>query len=520
MASHGAFDIVSNCTSLPDEGDIFMLARLSFAVVAAFSFGFAPANAQEPSVFQPAWQERLFHVDAMMEYSIEVDEAIGVETLIIQDGQVLLHKAYGVEDVDTQKPLAPGAIWSVKSMTKPVVALAILMLVDEGKLELREPISTWLPDFAGDHRVTVSDLLSHKSGVSGLGWNGTEFATFEEWVVTWGMRPPEGPIGQYRYSDFNFAVAALIIADRSGQSTEDFIAERILRPLGMEDSHLTFDPTYDWASRVPSRYVKGADGFEEVWDQKSDIWYRFFPGGWGLWSSAKDYAKFLQFWIDRGSINGKQLIDPALIDLALTPHTRQVPGRWGYGLGWNLHGSDTNRRRPASFAHGGYDGTRAYAYPESNTIALVLTHSRGSLLLSQAEEEIVAVEDLGATSAAISFPRELDWSPNLSDEIAEGWIGKYSGRAFVGGEEANPVTMTIEREGENLVWKAEISSADGTLLRTSNIVIEDDQTAWHSLYRDGQLFYIRNDRRLTLSPDGRLTLKSGERVVAEASKVP
>jgi CubicO group peptidase (beta-lactamase class C family) len=146
-----------------------MLTRSLVPVVAALSICQSPANAEEASVFLPDWQERLFHVDAMMEYSIEVDEAIGVETLIIQDGQVLMHKAYGVEDVDTQKSLAPGAIWSVKSMTKPVVALAILMLVDEGKLELHEPISTWLPDFKGDHRATVSDLLSHKSGVSGLG---------------------------------------------------------------------------------------------------------------------------------------------------------------------------------------------------------------------------------------------------------------------------------------------------------------------------------------------------------------
>ena len=476
------------------------------------------AAASDAPVVNEEWAERLVDVDGISQAAVDQGEAIGVETLLIQNDVVLLHRAYGVEDRDRTEPLAPGAIWSVKSMTKPMVALAVLMLVDDGKVALHEPIATWLPGFAGDKRVTVSDLLSHRSGVVGLGGRIRGKKGLRQWVESWAERPPAGPMGQYRYSDFNFAVAALIISERSGMTAEEFITRRILQPLGMTDSYLHFDPSYDWADRVPSRYVKRNGDFQEVWEQEMPIWYPFFPGGWGLWTTAKDYAKFIRFWLDRGSANGRQLIDPALIDLALTPHTRQVDGTWAYGLGWFLHGANADRDRPLTFYHGGYDGTRAYAFPASDTIAILLTHSRGSQLLQQYEGELVAVRDLGAESPRIELADSQSLKP-FDAALAAAWAGEYSGTAFVG-ENDYPVTMKITREAETLRWNAAISMPSGVSERTALFVAESAQLGWLARERDGAPFYIRRNRKLTLSKAGRLVLSDGERVVAEVHRVP
>jgi len=493
--------------------------RLLSLCLGALVFMLVPAAAAGEPELDEEWAERLVDVDGIMRDSVKQGEAVGAEALVVKDNEILLHRAYGVEDVDTGELLAPGAIWSVKSMTKPLVALAVLMLVDDGKVALHEPIATWLPDFAGDRRVTVSDLLSHKSGVKGLGGFSEGHRGFRQWVEAWAQRPPAGPMGQYRYSDFNFAVAALIVSERSGMTTERFITDRILTPLGMTDSHLTFDPSFEWAARVPSRYVKRDGGFDEVWDQKDPIWYPYFPGGWGLWTTARDYARFMQFWLDRGSIDDRRLVDPALIDLALTPHTRQIDGAWSYGLGWFLHGATTSRKMPAAFHHGGYDGTKAYAYPEAGTIALVLTHSRGSSLLSQSEGELVAVRGLGAKSPKIELMKDLEWTP-LEVKLAKAsWAGKYTGTAYVD-MEAHPVTMTIAQDGKLLRWNAKIETPSGVRERNALFVAESNRRGWLARQRDDAAFYIRRGRKLTLNESGRLVLKDGERVIAEVEKRP
>jgi CubicO group peptidase (beta-lactamase class C family) len=493
--------------------------RLLATFIGMFVCIWVPATAAESPVLNEDWAVRLADVDGIMRESVEQGVSIGVEALVIKDNEILLHRAYGVEDVDTGKSLSPGAIWSVKSMTKPLVALAVLMLVDEGKVSLNEPIATWLPDFAGDRRVTVSDLLSHKSGVAGLGGSAPDHQDFRKWVETWANRSPAGPMGQFRYSDFNFAVAALIIADRSDMTVEEFISSRILSPLGMTDSYLTYDPSFEWATRVPSRYVKRDGVFEEVWDQKEPIWYPFFPGGWGLWASARDYAKFMQFWLDRGSVEGRQLIGPTLIDLALTPHTRQVNGAWSYGLGWKLHGANADRSRPLAFHHGGYDGTRAYAYPATRTIALVLTHSRGSELLGQSEDKLIAVRDLGAKSPRVELVEDLDWKPLDAELTAVSWVGEYSGTAYVNSE-GHPVKMTIIQDGNTYRWMAKIETPSGVRERSALFVAESEQRGWLARERKGAPFYLLRDRQLTLNIAGRLVLKNGESILADVEKQP
>lgn len=496
-----------------------MLKRFISCLVFAIALAGTNANASEPSVFKEEWQKRLVDVDGVMRYSIEVGEAIGVEALIIKKGEVILHQAYGVEDIDTQKPLAPGAIWSVKSMTKPVVALAILMLVEEGKLSLHEPISTWLPDFAGDHRVTVEDLLSHRSGVTGLGGRFTKFETVRQMVEAWGSEPPTGAMGEFRYSDFNFAVATLIIADRSGMTAEEFIERRILLPLGMNDSYLSFSPEYSWAARVPSRYAKNNGVFEEIWDQRDAVWYKFFPGAWGLWTTAKDYAKFMQFWLDQGSIDGRQLIDPSLIGLALTPHTRQVEGRWSYGLGWRLHGSSSDRTGPAAFAHGGFDGTQAYGYPEAGTIALILTHSQGTRLFTDALGEIFAVRDLGTKSPSYSMMDDIKWSSADIEETKAAWVGHYVGAAYQDGN-ARKTEIAISSDGDGFRFEAKTNTPTSAAVRSGLFFVDNEQKGWFALERDGAPFYIERDRHLILDAAGRLVLQSGEDVLVDAFKQP
>ncbi len=221
------------------------------------------------------------------------------------------------------------SLFSIKSMSKPFTATAILILEEDGKLSLDDPVSRYVPTFTNDS-TTIHHLLTHTSGYAGLG-DTEDFASLKEWVEDWATEVPTRPFGEYSYSDFNYAALGYIVEVVSGVPVETFIEEQILRPLGLDETYTAFSRDAPWADRRNSRYRwdEQAGAYEKYGPNKDDQWWQFYPAAWGLYSTAMDYAEFLAMWIDKGRFGGTRLLTEESVEEALRAQAQNTYG--GYG---------------------------------------------------------------------------------------------------------------------------------------------------------------------------------------------
>lgn len=304
-------------------------------------------------------------------------DLIGAELLIVKNGRAVFHEAYGWSDREERRPMERNSIFSIKSMTKPLVATAILMLADEGKLSLKDPVSRYLPGFAGDERAAVRDLLAHTSGFEGLGGNINSYNSFREWVEGWGAKEPTQPFGEFSYSDFNYAALGYVIEAVSGVPADAFLEDRIIGPLGLDETHTAFDPDAPWATRANSRYRwdEEAGDYERYWTRRERQEWNHFPAAWGVWGTAMDYAEFMAMWLNGGRYEGARLISKETVEEALAPQGFSN-GSAVYGYGWFVETPEDAGALPPAFGHGGIDGTLARAFPADDAVVILLTHSR------------------------------------------------------------------------------------------------------------------------------------------------
>ena len=311
---------------------------------------------------------------------IEHGDLVGAELLVIRSGETLLHEAYGWKDREAGTPMEINSIFSLASLTKPVTALAVLLLVDEGGLSLDDPVSQHVPDFGGEPRATVRDLLAHTSGDGGDHGNGAynvyDFPTLADWVADWAPTESTADYGQFTYSNFNYAALGYIVERASGVDFGEFVTDRILEPLGMNDSFVSFSPDSSWVARVPTSYMWSTetDRYEVFWTPDQRQRWAFFPGALGLWGSADNYARFVTFWFDLGVVDGRRLVSETTMRAALEPQGFR-DGEAVYGYGWFVDVLRTDDGRPLSFWHGGGDGTLSVAYPENRGIVVYLSQS-------------------------------------------------------------------------------------------------------------------------------------------------
>lgn len=309
---------------------------------------------------------------------IVAGDLVGAELLIIKDGQSVLHESFGWSELDPPRLMTCDQIISIKSMTKPITATAVLVLVQDGKLSLDDPVSKHIPEFVGNDEITIHHLLSQTSGDSGGhgggGYNVYDFDSLEDWVVDWAGSPRQGPpVGNFAYSNFNYAALGLIIQRVSGAPCEEFIHERILNPLGMSESFFAFAPDVAWASRVPGRFrQKPGGGFERYWSNAEQQKWKFFPAGFGIWCTTADFARFMRAWIDTSDTR-PTVLSRETIRNALLPHGK-AGGDPVYGYGWFIE-FDGDSSEPVLFRHGGNDGSVGMALPQSNAMVLFMTHT-------------------------------------------------------------------------------------------------------------------------------------------------
>lgn len=309
-------------------------------------------------------------------------ELVGAELLIVKEGKAVFHEVYGWSDLEERLPMQRNSIFSVMSMSKPFTATAILMLKEDGKLKLDDTVINYVPAFSNDS-TTIQHLLTHTSGYAynhGIdGENGARnFNSLEKWVEFWATVKPSEPFNEYSYSDFNYALLGYIVEKINARPVEEYIKSEILTPLELGDTHTTFSPEVSWAKRMNSRHRwdEQTKTYERYWSNKDPWPWSFFPAGWGMFSTAMDYATFLTMWMNKGNFGDTVLLSERSVEQALIPYAK-TPFK-GYGYGWFLRYESRSNSMSPIFYHGGWDGTMAIALPSEEAILIYMTQSRGT----------------------------------------------------------------------------------------------------------------------------------------------
>lgn len=369
-----------------------------------------------PAEFQSA------KIDSLAQRLVRENRVTGLNLLFARNGKIIYRKAFG--QAAAGRPMQTNDIFRIASQTKAITSLAAMMLWEEGRFLLDDPISRYIPAFAdtrvldkyhpedtsyttvAPHRaITVRDLLRHTSGISypvfsvdprhnaiyakhkvptGIGSAGN----LDSFVQLIAKQPLSHHPGEAYTYGLNIDVLGRLIEIWSGQPLETFFRERIFSPLGMHDTYFRI-PAAKAARLAPVfSFVNGR--FEPVTtpiyegnDPDYPLRGGIIPsGGAGLSSTAEDYARFLQLFLDGGTYKGKRLISPAAIRLMTTSQIPAgVPAKWdwpefAFGLGFSLVTPQNQANGPVpegTFFWGGAFNTHYWADPANNVVGIILT---------------------------------------------------------------------------------------------------------------------------------------------------
>ncbi len=324
------------------------------------------------------------HVEKLMDQW----EVPGMAVAVVRDGEVIYTEGFGVRDVEKGLPVTPQTLFAIGSVSKPFTALSVGMLVDEGKLDWDTPVVEYLPDFRlyaeyATLHATPRDLLAHRSGLPGhyMMIAATPFSREEIYRRLRYLEPTAELREVYQYNNLMYMTSGYLVGKVAGGTWEEFISERVFKPLGMKRS--TFR----------GRHVSELDDVAIPYEKKhGEVAVVPFPTrsvaapAGGIISSAEEMAEWLKLYLNQGRIDGRQLVSPAVLR---EMHTPQMPIRYtpedasgpmeAYGLGWTIR----PYRGHYLVHHGGWiDGFVSWVsiMPRDN-IGVVVLSNRGHQLL-------------------------------------------------------------------------------------------------------------------------------------------
>ena len=344
--------------------------------------------------------DRLARIPARLQEFVDQGTSAGFVSLVARHGEIAALDAVGYQDLAKKTPMRTDSIHQVMSCTKPITVAGLMILVDEGRVALTDPVEKYLPEFknprlnpcgiggAGFHcasrppkrLVEIRDLMSHTSGIAG--GPPADFPRYTSTladVVAAGAREPmlADPGTRWSYNNLGIATLGRIIEVVSGQSFEDFMAERIFEPLDMQDT--TFYPPKSKMDRVASVYSL-TDGKLVPYqrDPPRSEWKNPLPEG-GLYSTAVDLAHFYYMMLAGGEFGPNRVLSQAAVDTMTTIQTGDIPAGWGPGIGFGLGFAIVKDPVAAmrytsigSFGHGGAYRTFTWADPEKDMISVLL----------------------------------------------------------------------------------------------------------------------------------------------------
>ncbi|MGB7200962.1 MAG: serine hydrolase [Pyrinomonadaceae bacterium] len=275
----------------------------------------------------------------------------GMSIVVVQDGKVLMSKGYGVRELGKNEPVDAQTLFGCMSTTKAMTAVALAMLVDEGKVSWNDKVIKHLPDFRlADPYVTnelkVRDLFTHNTGVGNTDflWAWRPEMPSAEIVRRMGHATQDYSLrGGFIYQNIMYLVAGQVIEKASGMKWERFMTDRLFRPLGMNNTFVTYAASRDYKNRSVAHYdIKGK--IEVIPEMSAD---EIGPAG-SVWSTSDDMGRWINLMLGNTTVNGKELLKPATLQEILKPQVilpsnfyptfRVTKPRWTtYGLGWFQH---------------------------------------------------------------------------------------------------------------------------------------------------------------------------------------
>jgi CubicO group peptidase (beta-lactamase class C family) len=377
-------------------------------------------------------QKILSEIPQRTQHFIDEHTVTGAVTLVAHGNDVIEFDALGMADIEAGRPMRKDTIFQIMSMTKPVTAIGIMMLAEEGKLALRDPVEQYLPEFRDqhvatnvgpdatrlsqpDHPITIRDLMTHTAGIQDPApaaihnYPQLMNVPLDEVVRQLAKQPLLFQPGtQWSYSSPGIEILGRLIEVCSGQKYEDFIADRILRPLGMKDTF--FYPPADKIARIAMVYV-GKDG--KLVRAPATILggdpakYRqgaVFPApGWGLYSTAEDLLHLYRMMLNNGTYEGHCYLSPFSVHLMTEAQTTGIhPVGWmrgaDYGLAWEVVTDPLGElagHSKGTYGHGGAFGTQGWIDPQNDLISILLiqradsgTESMRNVFLTMAEASL------------------------------------------------------------------------------------------------------------------------------------
>jgi CubicO group peptidase (beta-lactamase class C family) len=406
--------------------------RRFFAALLLTGLLFAPTpalRAEAPPAATPETvglsAERLQRLRSVMQQYVDEGRVSGIVTYVARNGRVAHLEAFGKADVETGRSMQKDTIFRIASQTKAFTSVSVMMLVEEGKIGLADPVSKFIPAFAkttvavpppagavagspvsvvpAKRPITIRDLLTHTAGISygngpaqdqwkAAGIQGWYFADRSEPVSAVVERmaalPMDSQPGEKYVYGYNTDILGVVVEKVSGLTLAEFIQERIAGPLGLVDTQFYLPPAQK--DRLATVYsAKEGGGIERATDPRTGQGHYVegprvgYAGGAGLLSTARDYGRFLQMLLNGGEIDGLRLLSPKTVELMTVNHAGTLfaergpsdAGR-GFGLGFDVIedlGKNGQYGSVGAFGWGGAYHTTYWADPKEKLVALLMT---------------------------------------------------------------------------------------------------------------------------------------------------
>ncbi len=368
---------------------ISLLLGCTLAALAADSFSIGKID-PEAAGMDPA---RLARIPVRMKEFVAAGKTAGVVTLVARHGHVASLEAVGYQDLETKTPMRTDTIFRLASVTKPVTCAGIMILVDEGRVSLIDPVEKFLPEFKGlklnpcgtragyncelvtpSRPINILDLMTHTSGLPGSApGGGTPPSTLAERVVAvHGVALLFEPGTAWNYSNIGIAALGRIIEVVTSQPYDRFLSERIFQPLAMKDTFFFVPP--DKANRVASVYTYEENGLQFVPMAPA----KFPAPEGGLFSIAGDMARFHQMLLNKGTLDGQRILSAAAVEAMTTSQTGSIKAGFapgvGHGFGFEVVRETLGTFRYnsiGSFVKGGAYRTYGWVDPAKDLVGII-----------------------------------------------------------------------------------------------------------------------------------------------------
>lgn len=381
--------------------------------------------------------ERLERITEVVQHDVDDKRIAGAVTLVVRHGKIVYLKSQGMMDREAGKAMPTDAMFRICSMSKPITSVAVMMLYEEGKFLLDDPVSKYLPEFKNPKvlvkptkgepytipakdEITIRDLLRHTSGLT-YNWNEDLGPMYEKANVASGLLQYDGTIAdsvknlsalpllfnpgeRFEYT-LSVDVLGRLVEVLSGKPLDEFFRTRIFEPLGMKDTY--FYPPDNKVARLATAYTyypgKGLNRFPDTPIREGPFVYsadyptrgpnKLFSGGAGLVSTAMDYARFCQMMLDDGKVGNTRLLSRKSVELMTHDQLGKIGPDQAFGLGFGIDGIKTPLKElgtPGSYNWGGFFYTAFSIDPKEQMIVIFMAqlHPTGELTLDRQVHEL------------------------------------------------------------------------------------------------------------------------------------